>query len=72
MRYKQARDIAVNLVEILGASHASTNIAIVETAAIIWFSVKLEINIPKLMYAIDVIKNPNIVTSTVGISGVLK
>lgn len=35
------------------------------TPAIIWFSVKLEANIPKEIYAIAKSKNPNIVTNAV-------
>ena len=55
-----------------GASHVNINIAIEDIPAITWFSVKLDKNIPKLIYAIEVIKNPIIVIITVGISGTLK
>ena len=62
----------MKFIEMFGASHVNTNNAIETTAAIIWFSVRLDINIPSEMYAIDNSKNPNIATATADISGVLK
>ncbi len=55
-----------------GNTHVITNVTIEIIAAIIWFSVRLDANIPKAIYAIHSKPKPNKVIKAVGISGVPK
>ena len=54
-----------NIVLTFGKNHIAIKNTNVMTPAIIWFSVKLDANIPKDIYAAAKIRNPNIETSAV-------
>lgn len=55
-----------------GKNHVMMKNPMVTTPAIIWFSVMLDANIPKEIYAMLSMKNPSSVTSTVCMCGVPK
>ena len=54
----EIKENIVKISEILGKNHIAINTPIVKTHAIIWFSVTLDANIPKAIYALLNKKNP--------------